>query len=70
MKIAILTVLIAAVSTFGAVPKGVDLASLSNWDIVISADAIGSEKYAAKEFQNYLADVGAMQLDENKAANC
>ena len=34
IRIVILGILVAAVSAFGAVPKGVDLASLKGWDIV------------------------------------
>lgn len=62
MKTAILTALIAAVSAFGAVPQGVDLASLSGWDIVISADAIPSEIYAAKEFQSHYELASGIKL--------
>ena len=53
MRIAVLTTLIITTSAFCAIPKGVDLASLSSWDIVIAEDAIPSEVYAAKEFQSH-----------------
>ena len=36
--------------------EGVDLATMQGWDIVVSADAIPSEKYAAEEFQNFFAE--------------
>ncbi len=34
-------------------PRGVDLAELQNWDIVIDSEATASEVYAAEEFQNH-----------------
>ncbi len=38
-----------------AVPQGVNLADLKDWDIVINEEAVPSEVYAAEEFQRYVA---------------
>ena len=46
-----LTTLLTAVCAFGAVPKGVDLALLNGWDIVIVEDAISSDIYTGKKLQ-------------------
>ena len=42
--------------------EGVDLATMQGWDIVVSADAIPSEKYAAEEFQNFFAEACGVRL--------
>ncbi len=42
-------------SAQAAAPRGVDLAALEGWDIVVSEEAIPSETYAAEEFQHYVA---------------
>ncbi len=53
--------------TFGAaeaaVPQGVDLANVDGWDIIIPADAIPSEKYAAEELQSLLARATGKKLE-------
>ncbi|MHC4181474.1 MAG: DUF4838 domain-containing protein, partial [Planctomycetota bacterium] len=38
-----------------AVPRGVNLASLDGWDIVVDEDAVPGEAYAAEEFQRHVA---------------
>ena len=38
------------------VPKGVDVAALDGWKIVIPLNASPSEQYAAQEFQSHYAD--------------
>ena len=38
-----------------AVPRGVNLAALEDWDIVVAENAMPSEAYAAEEFQRHLA---------------
>ena len=42
--------------------KGVDLAAMQGWDIVVSTDAIPSEKYAAEEFQEFFAEASGIRL--------
>ena len=42
--------------------RGVNLAALTGWDIVIAADAIPSERYAAEECQRYLAQACGVEL--------
>jgi hypothetical protein len=46
-----------------AVTSGIDLAHLSGWDIVITENAIPSEKYAAKELQTYLEQATGAHLE-------
>ena len=62
MRKAILTALILAVPALSAVPKGINLASLQGWDIVIAEDAIPSEIYAAKEFQSHFELASGIKL--------
>jgi hypothetical protein len=62
MRITILTILLAAACAFAAVPKGVDLARLNGWDIVVAEDAIPSEVYAAKEFQSHFELASGIKL--------
>ena len=45
-----------------AAPGGVDLSKLSGWDVVVSADALPSEAYAAEEFQRILAEASGVEL--------
>ncbi len=45
-----------------AAPRGVRISQLENWDIVIDEDAIPSEGYAAKEFQNFLKQTTDIHL--------
>lgn len=52
---AVLAAVLFAAPVSGAVPKGVNLAALDGWDIVVAKDAIPSEVYAAKEFQHHIA---------------
>ena len=42
--------------------EGVNLAAMQGWDIVVSADAIPSEKYAAEEFQEFFAEASGIRL--------
>ena len=41
-------------------PRGVDLASMQGWDIVIGDEPIASERYAAEEFQMFFARATSM----------
>lgn len=50
------------------VPRGVDLASLETWDIVVAEDAIASESYAAEEFQRLVAEATGHTLPIVKTA--
>ena len=45
-----------------AVPRGVNLAALDNWDIVVATEALPSETYAAEEFQRYVAEATGRTL--------
>ena len=67
MRAALLATLVITISAFGVSPKGVDLASLNGWDIVIAEDAIPSEIYAAKEFQNHFELASGIKLPIVKA---
>ncbi len=42
--------------------RGVNLANLTGWDIVIAADAIPSERYAADEFRRHVAESSGADL--------
>ena len=60
VMLTMLLMLVSAAST--APPEGVNLADLAGWDIVVSADAIPSEVYAAEEFQRHLQLAGGPKL--------
>ena len=45
----------ACCAAWADVPRGVDLASLESWDIVVAEGAIASESYAAEQFQHFVA---------------
>ena len=44
------------------VAKGVDLARLDGWNIVVADDAIASEVYAAEEFQEFFRQASGVKL--------
>jgi hypothetical protein len=46
----------------GALPQGVNLAALEGWDIVVSPQALPSERYAAEEFQSHFAQASGYSL--------
>jgi len=58
----LLLVITFTCSVLAAVPQGVNLATISNWDIVVSKNAIPSERYAAEEFQTFFAQAGGGRL--------
>ena len=61
MKIFVLfTFMVCSVS--GSVPRGVNLANLAGWDIIVAEDALPSEMYAAEEFQGLFARAGSIRL--------
>ena len=43
-------------------PRGVDLAALQGWDIVVADDALPSETYAAGEFQSHFMTAAGLEL--------
>ena len=43
-------------------PRGVDLAKMDGWDIVVSPDATASEAYAATEFQQLYKQASGVEL--------
>ncbi|UCF16023.1 MAG: DUF4838 domain-containing protein, partial [Phycisphaerales bacterium] len=49
-------------SVSASVPKGVNLANLANWDIVIAQNASPSDVYAAEEFQSHFARASNIHL--------
>jgi len=49
-------------SAFGAVLRGVDLANLADWDIIIGEGGPPSETYAAQEFQSHFAQASGIRL--------
>ena len=49
-------------SVSAAVPRGVNLSKLVNWNIIIAQDAPPSEIYAAEEFQNHFAQASSIHL--------
>jgi hypothetical protein len=60
MLISLYPVLVCSVSA--AVPGGVNLSKLANWDIIIAEDAPSAESYAAEEFQNHFAQASGIRL--------
>ena len=62
MSIAAITALFVTSVALGALPQGVNLASLRSWDIVIAEDAIASEIYAAKEFQSHYEQASGTKM--------
>jgi hypothetical protein len=61
-KISIIIMLLITSVALGALPQGVNLALLTNWDIVVADDAIPSERYAAAEFQSHYEQAGGFRL--------
>jgi hypothetical protein len=43
-------------------PRAVDLAHLKDWDIVVADDAIATDRYAAKEFQELFGQASGLKL--------
>ena len=63
--ITMLVLLLSALVAFpvsAAVPVGVNLAELGDWDIVLAKDASPSEVYAAEEFKNFFAQASGINL--------
>lgn len=60
MIISLYALMVCSVSA--AVPRGVNLANLANWDIIIAEDAPPSEIYAAEEFQSHFAQASGIRL--------
>ncbi|MGD8500577.1 MAG: hypothetical protein PVJ86_08005, partial [Phycisphaerales bacterium] len=58
----ILLYALAACPSSAAVPGGVNLAKLANWDIIIAEDASPTEVYAAEEFQSHFAKASSIHL--------
>ena len=60
MIISLFALMVCSVSA--AVPRGVNLANLTHWDIIIAEDAPPSEIYAAEEFQSHFAQASNIRL--------
>ena len=63
---ALLTTIAAAWAPAGT---GVDLASMQGWDIVVAADALPSEVYAAERFQSLFVRASGIKLPIVKTTN-
>jgi hypothetical protein len=48
--------------------KSLEISKMKDWDIVVDADAIPSEKYAAEEFQKLFKEATGIQLPINNTA--
>ena len=48
--------------------KNLEISKMKDWDIVVNADAIPSEKYAAEEFQKLFKEATGIQLPINNVA--
>lgn len=62
LVIGLLGLWLGAAAAWGAEPQGVDLAALQGWDIIMSAEAIPSEAYAAEELQQFLGQAIGQSL--------
>jgi hypothetical protein len=67
MMISLYTLMVCSVSA--SVPRGVNLANLANWDIIIAEDAPPSEIYAAEEFQSHFAQASGISLPISRQAD-
>ena len=53
---------IILIGAFGCSTMKMDVSSTDEWDIVVSENAIPSERYAAEEFQEFLAEATGLRL--------
>lgn len=60
---------LATASSVAMAFDGVNLADLTDWDIVVAADAIESEKYAAREFQQLYERASGVAIPIVTSAN-
>jgi len=60
MVISLYALMVCCVSA--AVPSGVNLSDLANWDVIIAENASPSEVYAAEEFQSHFAQASSIRL--------
>jgi len=60
MVISLYALMVGSVSA--AVPSGVNLSDLANWDIIIAENASPCEVYAAEEFQSHFAQASSLRL--------
>ncbi len=54
----------------GAGPRGVDLARLGSWDIVVDPGAIPSEVFAAEEFRDHFLKASGLKLPIVRTQRC
>ena len=54
--------LVACGAALADEPRGVNLAALGGWDIVVVEDALPSEAYAAREFQTHFEQASGLKL--------
>ena len=62
MLVTRISIFTAIITIFTHTALCIDLADLDDWNIVVAADAIPSEKYAAEEFQKFLDQATGRKL--------
>ncbi|MBN2309581.1 MAG: DUF4838 domain-containing protein [Candidatus Hydrogenedentes bacterium] len=62
MSKCIVLLALSASTAFAAGPQGVNLAELTDWDIIVASDAIPSEAYAAEELQSHFEMASGIRL--------
>jgi len=62
MRLLILPALLMCSVAGCAAPRGVDLAAMDGWDIVVAPDSLPSEQYAAEQFQTFFAQATGKRL--------
>jgi hypothetical protein len=62
VKLSIIIMLLITSVALGTLPQGVNLALLTDWDIVVGDEAIPSECHAAREFQSHYEQAGGIRL--------
>jgi hypothetical protein len=69
ISIILLAFFLSIASSRADSPQGVDLAALDGWDIVVSAQAIESETYAAEQLQQFLNESAGRKLPIRQEVN-
>ena len=61
-RLFILSVIILLAGATRAFSEGIDLAAMQGWDIVVAANTIPSERYAADELKSHFAEATGVSL--------
>ncbi|MEA1950428.1 MAG: DUF4838 domain-containing protein [Planctomycetota bacterium] len=69
LSVIFIVLLLPASLAWAADPQGVDLAALEGWDIIVPAEAIPSETYAAEQLQHFLGQAAGRTLPIRKKAD-